>query len=825
MKPVVLLDDVADAILDGTPVDWSRLESAEGSTDQDLIEQLKTLATVKFVGRDAESKRSAIPPSWGHLQVLEPIGRGAFGEVYRAWDPRLDREVALKLLPPDSPAAGSPPSPVIEEGRLLARVRHPNVVTIHGAERISGRIGLWMEFIQGRTLEEVLREGKRFGAKEVTRIGMELCRAVSAVHAAGLLHRDIKAQNVMVADDGRIVLMDFGTGRDLEGSSDSNVAGTPLYLAPEVLSGGAATARSDVYSTGVLMHHLLTGSYPVQAHDVAELRRLHAARVSTNLRRSRPGVPQRLARVIDRACAPDPDRRYRSADALGDALAALEGMPASVRRDYAATAAVAIAALGVVAWDFAGRDSVPPGSTPGVRAAAATPTATRPAIAVLPFRDLNAGPVGDDFVDGLTSEVVRNLAKIHGLDVKSRTSSFAFKGKPRDLRLIARELGVDFIVEADVLRAGTGFRFDARLVRAADDVPLWSGRFDKTVEEVFAIQDEISRGVASTLRVRPGPAQRRHRTNAHAYELYLRARALVDKRGIDNALRAAPLFEQVIAQTPEFAPAHAGLVDAYALMSWQLQASDGTPALGYDEALQRMRPAAERALELDADLAEAHAAMGQTYARELEWANAVRSFERAIDLDATLTPIQTTYVHSVLLPLGRTAEAVRLLEAALETDPLSLDVRRTLAYAQIVAGQYEEAIEHLRRVLSVDPDYPHTSLALARALTFSGRLEEALGIWSARRGQGLGGEIWAAQTYIRSGRRDDAERLIDTVDHPYRRAIIFAALGDKERTLEALTRAAIVLPQRTAVLLVLPEMAFLQGDPGLADVRKKLKLP
>jgi TolB-like protein/Flp pilus assembly protein TadD len=820
----VPLKDVADAILDGTPIEWRRLESSGEATDRELIEQLKTLAAVKFVALRAEPESCEIQASWGHLQVLEPIGRGVFGEVYRAWDPRLDREVALKLLPPDSAAAGFPPSSVIEEGRLLARVRHPNVVTIHGAERIAGRIGLWMEFVKGRTLEEVLREGKRFGAKEVTRIGLELCRAVSAVHGAGLLHRDIKAQNVMVTDDGRLVLMDFGTGRELEGASESNVAGTPLYLAPEVLSGGAATERSDVYSIGVLLHHLLTGSYPVQAHDLAELRRVHAARERTGLRSSRPDVPQRLARIVERACDPEPERRYGSADAFGEALAALEGLPASVRRAYGAAAAVALVAVGLIAWELAGRDPEPSRSTAAVGAGGVA-VATRPAVAVLPFRNLGSQPGSDELVDGLTSEVIRSLARINGLHVRSRTSSFAFKNKPRDLRLIAGELGVDFIVEADVLRAGTGLRIDARLVRAADDVRLWSERFDNTVEDVFAIQDQISRGIAGTLRLRPRQPQRHYRTNFDAYELYLRARALVNKRGIDNALRAAPLFEQVIARTPAFAPAHAGLVDAYALMSWQLQASDGTPALGYDEALQRMRPAAERALELDADLPEAHAAMGHVYARELDWAKAARSFERAIELDASLTQIQTTYALIVLLPVGRIAEAVRLLDAALETDPVSLDVSRTLAFAQIVAGEYEEAIEHLRRVLSVDPDYPYVSLALARALTFSGRLEEALAVWSTRQAQGLGGEIWAAQSYVRSGRREDAERLLDTVDHPYRRAILFAALGDRERTLEALNGATDVLPQRTALLLVLPEMAFLRGDPRLADVRKKLKLP
>ena len=820
MRPVLPLDDVADAILDGTPVDWGCLDSAGGATDPELIEQLKTLAAVKFVSRAAESEHRKTPSSWGHLQVLEPIGRGAFGEVYRAWDSRLDREVALKLLPLDSAIIGSPPSAVIEEGRLLARIRHPNVVTIHGAERISGRIGLWMELVKGCTLEQVLREGKRFSAKEVTRIGLELCRAVSAVHAAGLLHRDIKAQNVMVADDGRLVLMDFGTGRELDGTLESNVAGTPLYLAPEVLSGGAATERSDVYSIGVLMHHLLTGSYPVQAHDLPELRRLHATRTRVDLRSSRPDVPQRLARIVERACDSEPDRRYSSADSLGEALRALEGMPAAVRRAYAVAAALALVATGVVAWELTGRDAIPSSSraAPGVTAVSAN--AARPVIAVLPFRNLSTEPGSDDFVDGLTSEVIRNLAAVDGLKVKSQTSSFAFKGKPRNLALIAEALGADLIVEADVLRVDGRLRIDAQLVRAADDVVLWSEPFNRTLEDVFAIQDEISRAVAGKLRLTLGRAQRPYRLDSETSELYLRARALVDRGGNDNAQRAATLFEQVITRDPTFAPAHAGAADAYAFMSWQIESEAGIPGLPYDEALRRMRPAAERALALDPQLPEAHAAMGTTYAREHNWVNARKSFERAIELDPGLTHIPTNYAVSVLLPLAQTDEALRLLEAALDLDPLSLDVRRTLAFTQIVAGRYDEAIVHLRRVLSVDPDYPHASLALARALTFSGRLEEAQGIWSTRQRP-----VWAAHTDVRTGRRKDVERLAGTIDHPYRQAIIFAALGDKDRTLEALNRAADVLPHRTALLLVLPEMAFLQADPRLAAVRKKLNLP
>lgn len=273
-------------------VDWAEVESSSDQTDRSLLEQLKLVATLRTVAQSADLAGGSKPEFWGHLRVFEPIGQGAFGEVYRAWDTRLDREVALKLLPVD--AADSVDSSIIEEGRLLARVRHPNVVTIYGAERIGDRIGLWMEYIQGRTLEQLVTDGRDFTPREVIDLGLELTRAVSAVHGAGLLHRDIKAQNVMVADDGRVVLMDFGTGLDLTEQGGTTAAGTPLYLAPEVLAGDTASPRSEIYSIGVLLYRLLTGSYPVRASGLADLRRAYAQADRTHIGSVRPGLPSRL---------------------------------------------------------------------------------------------------------------------------------------------------------------------------------------------------------------------------------------------------------------------------------------------------------------------------------------------------------------------------------------------------------------------------------------------------------------------------------------------------------------------------------------------------
>jgi len=304
------LTALARAVLDGEPVDW---ESARAATPPDawsLVARLRTLERI------AEACRAEVLGTWGGLRLLERIGAGTFGEVYRAWDPRLDRHVALKLLPAE------PEATILEEGRRLARVRHPNVVTIHGAERIDDRVGLWMEFVDGRTLHDlVVIDGRRFTALDAVAIGRTLCAAVGAVHDAGLLHRDITARNVMLTGEGRVVLMDFGSGRDLEQMRAGELAGTPLYLAPEVLSGGAPpSVRSDIYSIGVLLFFLVTGSFPVIGADLDGLRLAHANRESRPSRDVLDRLPASLRRAVESAIDPVPGCRPPTAAALALAL-------------------------------------------------------------------------------------------------------------------------------------------------------------------------------------------------------------------------------------------------------------------------------------------------------------------------------------------------------------------------------------------------------------------------------------------------------------------------------------------------------------------------
>ena len=805
--------DLAGAILDGTPIDWASVDSGVDPEDRALVHQLKLLAGLADVHRTGGEQA---PRRWAHLDVIEPIGTGAHGVVYRAWDSRLDREVALKLLP--APAGAGHAHTIIEEGRLLARVRHPNVATIFGADLVDGQIGLWMELVPGHTLEQLLQQGRGFDADEVARIGAELCGALAAVHAAGVLHRDIKAHNVMLADDGRLVLMDFGTGRELEDESLGRVAGTPLYLAPEIFAGRSASVRSDLYSAGVLLHRLATGAYPVTGRSVDQLRLAHATRHAPA-----PGalrlLPPRLAQVIGRAIHPTAAHRYGSA---ADMARDLDASRTPAPRVLAYAVAGVLLAAG--AWLTAGLVAPAPST--------ATPTMSRPArpaprIAVLPLRNLDPARDSEYFADGLTDEVIRNLAAIEGLDVRSRTSSFSLKGTSGNLRDIGAKLGVDYVVEGSVLRAGSRLRINAQLVRVADDAPLWSERYDRELGDVFAVQEEISRNIVNRLRLTMGQGRRRYETNVALYDRYLKARAKLEQREIGRrATEIAALFEQIAAADPTFAPAQAGLATALAYASMSPYSLDRDP-----EALdKRLREAAGRAIDLDPLLPEAHAAMGWAHARAFEWGEAERAYTRALELAPSMTSTAINYSYSTLRPLGKVELAEAVLRDALVVDPLSFDLGRELVSVLLQSGRYEEAIAEARRLRPGETvtDDLRLGRELLRALALAGRTDEVLAS-STRPGSRFlqrGATQWLASSLIAAGRRQEVEKMAqEEQGFPFRLLFIQAALGNPDAALDALERMQVEEPQRVAQAMVQPELAMLRGDPRWRAVRRALRVP
>jgi TolB-like protein/tetratricopeptide (TPR) repeat protein len=439
-------------------------------------------------------------------------------------------------------------------------------------------------------------------------------------------------------------------------------------------------------------------------------------------------------------------------------------------------------------------------------------------IAVLPLVNLSPDPANEYLADGLTSEIISELSIIDGLSVRSQTSSFALKGKTRNVGEAGRQLAADYILEGSVVRSGQQLRIDTRLVRTRDDVPIWSGKFERDWTEVLAVQDEISRGIVNSLRLKLGGGRRRYETSGEAYDLYLRARASAANRfpGDDDVIG---LFEKAIAKDPSLAPAYAGLAEAYA---WKSFARTGDP--DREEKLQKMQAAGEKAIQLDPLLAEAHSALGAAFADRGQWDQAEQSFRRAIEIDPNSSAAHDLFSRFYYWPLGHIKEAVREARAEVQSDPLSPRAHAELGAVLLTAGGYDEAADQCQ---NLPPDYQLGMVCLGRARFGQGRTAEAIQILSSVTEWG-----YLAYVYAKSGRQAEAEKLM--AESPIRHAdrsgaqqfaLAFAGFGDRDHTMERLERFARNGPVRLGFTLNSPEFAFLRGDPRLKTLRKKVGLP
>jgi TolB-like protein len=429
-------------------------------------------------------------------------------------------------------------------------------------------------------------------------------------------------------------------------------------------------------------------------------------------------------------------------------------------------------------------------------------------IAVLPLTDLSPDPSNAYFADGLTDEIIRDLSIIDGLAVRSHTSSFAFKGKPRNVREAGEQLQAEYILEGSVLRTGQKLRIIAQLVRAHDDFPLWSGRFDRELTDVVAIQDDISRGIVNSLRLKLGRGRRRYETSVEAYDLYLRDRSLILPIGqlSPGVRRHNPIpFQDVIAKDSGFAPAYAGLAEAYSTLA--------SIAGAEPDNLVKMREMAERAIQLDPLLEEAHDALGVVYARDGQWSRAETSFRRAIELNPNSELTRLNYVTSLLWPLGRIDEAIQQLRAAEKSDPLSPMLQYVYGDVLISASRYKEASAHCAKSSDM-------AECQGRVFLADGRIDDAIKLLaSAPNTRYLG------YAYGRAGRRREVEELAVVSPGALQQVLIYAGLGDRDGTINALQRIFELGPVRVGLTLSLPELSFIREDPRVKALRGKAGLP
>jgi serine/threonine-protein kinase len=828
LTPDSLLARLTSAIADGLDVDWALVESNTTNPEElAIVRQLRVLADVGGVFKQSIADAPAPLPSsgatgadlsqpgiqadgerpelarWGPFEIRAKVGTGTFGTVYRAWDPGLEREVGVKLLHNVSSRSASR---LVDEARLLARVRHSNIVTIFGADQFEGEVGFWMEFVNGRTLKQIHAEQGTCSAEEALLFGLDLCRALAAVHRAGFLHCDVKAQNVMRETGGRTVLMDFGAAALIHARTGSRsfIGGTPLYLAPEVLAGGAPSVRSDLYSLGVLLYFLVSGDFPVFGTTLRELNDAHAARKRRWLRDLRPELPAPFVRAVDDAIAVLPESRPDSAGAMEALLERAAGRSVSEM-------------------------------SRSMRVEREKPA--QPSIAVLPFADLSPDKGLAYFCEGIAEELLEALRAVPGVRVVGRSSAFRFTSSVDDPRHVGTVLNVGSVLEGSVRTSGNRLRVVARLIDTEDGSQLWSERFDRQLDDVFAVQDEIAQASVRALGARFGGPELRTApasglaattSSLEAYTLYLKGRFCWNQR-TEPALKAsAAYFEEAVKNDVNYASAHAGLADAYATLGLY-------GVLSPDNAMPKARAAAQRAIELAGTLSAPHATLAcVTAVFDWNWRGAEAGYRRAIMLNSSDPVAHQWYAINHLVPLQRFDEAAEQLRLAKDADPLSTPIRVSGGIFSYFAHRFDEAEHQLRESLELDAGSSTARLFLGLSLVERGRHDSAIRELDVARELSPRPEMTAAvgYAYAKAGDVSGAHRALDDLHKlageryvsPSLIAQVHAGLEETRTALEWLERARECRAADLSWLAVRPVFDQLRREPEVARIIAALGL-
>jgi len=676
----------------------------------------------------------------GPYEILAPIGAGGMGEVYRARDTNLKRDVALKILPEAFAHDADRMARFQREAQVLASLNHPNIAQIYGIEDRA----LVMELVEGQTLQGPLP------LETALNYARQIAEALEAAHRKGIIHRDLKPANIMVTEGASVKLLDFGlaklvakTDSDVTRTIEGTVLGTAAYMAPEQAQGKPLDERSDIFSFGAVLYEMLSGSRAFAGNSTAEV-------MSAVLRDEPKPLPAsgEIVRIVTRCLRKSPADRFQT---MAEVKAALQQLSAK-------------------------------------------PAERQPSIAVLPFANLSADKEQEYFSDGLAEEIINLLAHIPGLKVIARTSAFAFRGKEQDIRRIAEALGVAHLLEGSVRRAGNRIRVTAQLINAEDGSHIWSERYDRELTDVFAIQDEIAQVITSALHVKISavPAKQKRYTPAlPAYDALLKGRYHLSRWTPESLARSKGYFEQAIALDPKFALAHEEFARYYNVLSL-------VGSLPVHETAPLARAEAQRALAIDPSLPEAHALLANMSGYyDFDWKEAQRRYDLVMTYEPVSADVRRSYAVFLFLT-GRPQQAIEEVECVIKEDPLEVMPRMNLhAYLQVV-GRDQEAYDQLNKVLELDENFfaAHISLAILQAL--EGTLPLALR--SAQKAYSLAPSYPStiatlAALLRRTGDESGADRLLqklepgDAFGAPRGFAIFYLLCGEVDRAADWAERA------------------------------------
>ncbi len=626
-----------------------------------------------------------------HYEILEKLGEGGMGVVYKARDIQLQRLVALKFLPPHIAEHPEEKARFIHEAQSASALNHTNVTTIYGIEESPEGMFIAMEYVEGRTLKQIIEE-ETLSIKKVLDIGIQMCEGIAMAHEKGVVHRDIKSDNVMVTPRGQVKIMDFGLAK-LKGATKitqtGSTLGTASYMSPEQAQGEEVDQRSDIFSFAVVLYEMITGRLPFEGEHEAAVMYSIVNETPEPLARYKSDVPDELQGVVEKAMEKDRGMRYQHVDDLGADLRKL-------RKELESEAL---------------KEEVPE-------------TERSPSIAVLPFINMSADPEQEYFCDGMAEEIINALTHVENLHVVARTSAFSFKGMKVDIYEIGKKLKVEHVLEGSVRKAGNRLRITAQLVKVANGYQLWSDRYDREMEDIFAIQDEIALAIVQQLRVKlvrkaQAPFVKRYTENLEAYSLYLKGRYYWNQLTPEGWDKSLECYQEAIEVDPTYALAYAGLsIWHQSLAFW----GDIPPS----RAVPESQELAQKAIELDDTISDAHNSLAVGYAiYDWNWLAADREFKRTLELDPANALGWLNYAIC-LCTRRRFKEALDNARRAQKLDPLSSIINTWTSTISMYMGQYEESVKGLQEVIAKDPDFWQPHLWLSVTFMFRSDIKKAV---------------------------------------------------------------------------------------------------
>jgi len=734
-----------------------------------------------------------------HYQITRQLGAGGMGVVYEAVDTKLDRTVALKFLPPEFTDNSEAKARFVLEARTASALDHPNVCSIYEIDETDdGQLFIAMACYEGETLKERIA-GKPLPLAQIVDITRQVLQGLAKAHAQGIVHRDIKPANIFVTTDGLVKILDFGLAK-LAGltrrTRTGMILGTAAYMSPEQARGAQVDHRTDLWSLGVVLFEMLTGKTPFSGdHEQAVIYSILNLN-PVSLSESRPDTTHAWQQLIDQVLAKDPGERFPSATEMESAFRAL-----STDDEAASTQFIA------------------------------EPEHTAASVAVLPFQDMSPGQDQDYFCEGIAEELINGLARINGLKVAARTSAFQYKGAGHDVRQIGRELKVRTVLEGGVRKAGDRLRITAQLVDVTSGYHLWSAKFDRNLDDIFAIQDEISLAIVDKLKIKllgqeKSMLMKRHTADREAHNLYLKGLYFWNRRLEGGMKKAMDYFRQAIEKDPGYALAHVGMADTFNISG----------LFGFSpprEAFTRAKAAAQKTLEIDDSIGEAHASLAFSAAFfDWDWPTAEKLFKRAFELNPGYATAHEWYaIH--LFGMGRFDESIRAAERARELDPLSMMINTIVGIAYYFARRYEESIAQHRKALEMDPNFLLANTYIILPYIECGMFDDAIDIMQGAESLATDHTYtlgYFGGAYGRAGLEDEALRILARIDELGReryvsalhRANLLVGMGRIDEALTDMERAYADRCPVGSFSKTIPYFDRLQSNPRFQTILKKI---